>query len=788
MQAHVPRGADGASPYRLAVVDPAGGRHRGAARRTTPSRSSTTTRPVASTRSPGPPTRSPRSSSGSASAPCGCCPGSTSRSTRPCSLPPSRRSASTCEAVDARCRAAGRPLGPEPHGPAVHARRRRRRPAGAPARLARALDRRAARARGGRRLIEVAPAARRRAHRPRPDHAREGAELLHSERDRDAVLDRDIEEERCERRCPPRWRCPPGRTRPLAPRLHPTGPSMPATRCEFVLALQARVRLDQLDPAETLDELFQGVSSRRNQVLIDLGREFGLSGAEGVQRQTLGELVKTLREQGAAYRFPGAYLREALAAGLSRARARAQRRGGAARVRLGPRPGPDRARARPRRARHAARPVGARRRARTPARGRGPARTSGRADRRRPRRHARARRRRGGAGAGAGRGAARRGPGRAAARARPRGRAPRAARRRAGGDPRERGRPALRRPPPRPLHLGLGERALGPRRRLPRRARRPARLRRVAGRDRPPRRPRAGHRRDRVLPRGPRGGTRVPGRRRDARACRAAARGRASDAGPRCRSAAPARRSTSPPTARRSSARRADDSRPRDLILGLASGAPDAPVTAPPNVAPALVAELGVSLKTAPDLRGEIALVTGASPGSIAAELARRLLRGGATVVVTTSTDTPARRRFYRDLYRTSAGPDAELHVVPANLASFGDIDALAEWLRARRGRAPGARRPADGPAGADAAGAVRRAADHRRRERGRPGLRDRAAPAAARRAAAGRRAHARAPCCSRCRPTTAASAATGRTARPRPRSRSCSAAPATSPGASTRS
>ena len=86
-----------------------------------------------------------------------------------------------------------------------------------------------------------------------------------------------------------------------------------------MLALQARVRLDQLDPAETLDELFQGVSSRRNQVLIDLGREFGLSGAEGVQRQTIGELVKTLREQGAAYRFPGAYLREALAAGLSRA-------------------------------------------------------------------------------------------------------------------------------------------------------------------------------------------------------------------------------------------------------------------------------------------------------------------------------------------------------------------------------------------------------------------------------------------------------------------------------------
>ena len=156
---------------------------------------------------------------------------------------------------------------------------------------------------------------------------------------------------------------------------------------------------------------------------------------------------------------------------------------------------------------------------------------------------------------------------------------------------------------------------------------------------------------------------------------------------------------------------------------------------------PALVAALGASLKTSPDLRGEIALVTGASPGSIAAELVRRLLRGGARVVVTTSTDTPARRRFYRDLYRTSAGPDAELHVVPANLASFGDIDALVEWLRVpgggRQGRddlrmdpltptllAPFAALPTTGDAS----------------EAG-PGLRDRAAPPVARRAAADRRA-----------------------------------------------
>src|SRR6185295_8024799 len=96
-----------------------------------------------------------------------------------------------------------------------------------------------------------------------------------------------------------------------------------------------------------------------------------------------------------------------------------------------------------------------------------------------------------------------------------------------------------------------------------------------------------------------------------------------------------------------------------------------------------LAPELHDALLGQPDLSGETALVTGASPGSIAAELVRRLLRGGATVVVTTSHDTPDRRRFYRELYRTSAGPGTELHVLPANLASFADIDALVDWLHA---------------------------------------------------------------------------------------------------------
>ncbi|MCB9547774.1 MAG: DUF1729 domain-containing protein [Myxococcales bacterium] len=81
------------------------------------------------------------------------------------------------------------------------------------------------------------------------------------------------------------------------------------------------------------------------------------------------------------------------------------------------------------------------------------------------------------------------------------------------------------------------------------------------------------------------------------------------------------------------------------------------------------------------EFQGRTAVVSGASPGSIALEMVRALLRGGARVVVTTTTHTRARRRFYRQVFRQEAGPGAELHVVPANMASFTDVDALVDWL-----------------------------------------------------------------------------------------------------------
>ncbi len=86
----------------------------------------------------------------------------------------------------------------------------------------------------------------------------------------------------------------------------------------------------------------------------------------------------------------------------------------------------------------------------------------------------------------------------------------------------------------------------------------------------------------------------------------------------------------------------------------------------------------------------DVAVVTGASEGSIAASVVARLLRGGATVVATTSALDERKLGFFKGLYRDNARVGAALWVVPANMASFHDVDALVEWVGAEQTRSVG--------------------------------------------------------------------------------------------------
>ena len=117
-----------------------------------------------------------------------------------------------------------------------------------------------------------------------------------------------------------------------------------------------------------------------------------------------------------------------------------------------------------------------------------------------------------------------------------------------------------------------------------------------------------------------------------------------------------------------------------DELLDSSGG--DPAVTLEDGAARARWREVLAAARRAPaSFSGRTALVTGASPGSIGIELVGELLRGGARVVLTTSSPTPERVLWYRRLFQTCCAPGAELHVVPFNAASHRDVDALLDWL-----------------------------------------------------------------------------------------------------------
>ena len=88
---------------------------------------------------------------------------------------------------------------------------------------------------------------------------------------------------------------------------------------------------------------------------------------------------------------------------------------------------------------------------------------------------------------------------------------------------------------------------------------------------------------------------------------------------------------------------------------------------------------------------GDVALVTGAAPHSIAAAVVGELLAGGATVIMTSSRVNDARLAFAKELYRTHAAIGATLWIVPANMASFRDVDALISWVGSEQTETHGA-------------------------------------------------------------------------------------------------
>ncbi|MEK0226286.1 fatty acid synthase subunit beta domain-containing protein [Bifidobacterium mongoliense] len=78
---------------------------------------------------------------------------------------------------------------------------------------------------------------------------------------------------------------------------------------------------------------------------------------------------------------------------------------------------------------------------------------------------------------------------------------------------------------------------------------------------------------------------------------------------------------------------------------------------------------------------GDVAVVTGVSPHAIAGQVVQGLLAGGATVIATSHRFDTSVKEWAKLAYRTHAVRGAKLWLVPANLSSFRDVDALSEWI-----------------------------------------------------------------------------------------------------------
>ncbi|KEF62585.1 uncharacterized protein A1O9_00558 [Exophiala aquamarina CBS 119918] len=78
---------------------------------------------------------------------------------------------------------------------------------------------------------------------------------------------------------------------------------------------------------------------------------------------------------------------------------------------------------------------------------------------------------------------------------------------------------------------------------------------------------------------------------------------------------------------------------------------------------------------------GKTVLVIGAGPNSIGAEVVRGLLCGGAQVIVTTSRAVSKAAKYYQDLYRRHGARGSALSIFPFNQASKRDCEAVIDHV-----------------------------------------------------------------------------------------------------------
>ena len=90
---------------------------------------------------------------------------------------------------------------------------------------------------------------------------------------------------------------------------------------------------------------------------------------------------------------------------------------------------------------------------------------------------------------------------------------------------------------------------------------------------------------------------------------------------------------------------------------------------------------MGKAVSDGMSFSGRTVLVTGAGQGSIGVELVRKLLMGGATVIVTTSRSVLKAQKIFQDVYAEDGARGSELLLLPFNQASATDCRRLVDYI-----------------------------------------------------------------------------------------------------------
>ena len=159
-----------------------------------------------------------------------------------------------------------------------------------------------------------------------PEYSHNTTEVLNSERDA-AVLfatdtdpEPDAEEE--EAPAPVAEAAPVEAAAPAAPAPAPAAPSGgprpddigydAADATMALIALSAKMRIDQIEPLDSIESITDGASSRRNQLLVDLGSELNLGAIDGAAEADLAGLKGQVTKLARTYKPFGPVLSDAI--------------------------------------------------------------------------------------------------------------------------------------------------------------------------------------------------------------------------------------------------------------------------------------------------------------------------------------------------------------------------------------------------------------------------------------------------------------------------------------------